>query len=117
MNVFDKSKNITPGTEKTAENAREYRFIPTDNGIKYDTALTAHKAPTPPNTLENIDLKKCPLFLYTKSIIQRSTAPVTYIILFILCKFLIHYFYYIYIYVVKYRYITDYINLNLSILL
>lgn len=117
MNVFDKSKNMTPGTENTAENEREYKFRPTDKGIKYDRAFTAHSAPAPPNILENKALKKCPLFLYTISITQRSTIPVTYIILFILCKFLINHFYYIYIYDLKYKYITDYITEIMSILL
>lgn len=75
-NVLQRSKNITPGTEKRTLKAREKIFTPKERGTKKFTAHTAHRAPTPPKALVKKDLKKQPLFLYIISTTIKSRIPI-----------------------------------------
>lgn len=58
------------------------RFIPTVSGMKYEIAPTAKIEPIPPKMLVKSALKKCPLFLKTKSIIIPATISGMYSFIF-----------------------------------
>ena len=75
-NVLQRSKNITPGTEKSTLNTREKRLSPKESGTKKLTAHTAHNPPMPPRALVKKDFKKQPLFLKTRRMINKRTMPI-----------------------------------------